>query len=155
MIILGLIVITGIFFDILGTAVTAANEAPFHAMGASKVKGSKQAIFLVRHADKVANFCNDVVGDMAGTISGAIIASISLEFVKNGSLISEQLFGAGAIAFIAAVTVGGKALGKSYAIAKANQIVFLAGRLLSLIRIVDFEFKQRKRKNRGTLRKVR
>ncbi|HEX3043649.1 MAG TPA: hypothetical protein VHY08_02765 [Bacillota bacterium] len=154
-IILGLIVITGIFFDIIGTAVTAANEAPFHAMGACKVKGSKQAIYLIRHADQVANFCNDVVGDIAGTISGAIIASISLGFVKDGSIISEQLFGAAAIAFIAALTVGGKALGKSYAIAKANQIVYLAGRLLSLIRIVDFEFKQRKRKNRGNLRKVR
>jgi Mg2+/Co2+ transporter CorB len=153
--ILGLIVITGILFDIIGTSVTAANEAPFHAMGACKVKGSKQAIYLIRHADRVANFCNDVVGDIAGTISGAIIASISLEFVKNGSIISEQLFGAAAIAFIAALTVGGKALGKFYAIAKANQIVYLAGRLLSLIRIVDFEFKQRKRKNRGNLRKVR
>ncbi|MCL6590302.1 MAG: hypothetical protein K6U80_10150 [Firmicutes bacterium] len=156
-VILGLIVITGILFDILGTAVTAANEAPFHAMGACKVKGSKQAIYLLRRADQVANFCNDVIGDIAGTISGAIIASISinLEFVKNGNQISEELFGAAAIAFIAALTVGGKALGKSYAIAKANQIVYLAGKILSLIRIIDFEFKQRKRKNRGNLRKVR
>ena len=65
------IVALGILFDMVGVAVTAADEKPFHAMAAKKVPGAGKAIWLLRNADKVASFCNDVVGDSFGRHRGA------------------------------------------------------------------------------------
>lgn len=155
--ILLVILLTGIIFDIIGTAATAASEVPFHAMGADKVKGSRQAIYLIRHADKVASFCNDVVGDISGTINGAIVASISftlVKLVKTHFLLPDNLIGAVAIAMVAALTVGGKALGKSYAINNANQIIFSVGKLLYYLKFDGFKTPKNKRKT-AVSRKVR
>lgn len=155
--ILLVILLTGIIFDIIGTAATAASEVPFHAMGADKVNGSKQAIYLIRHADKVASFCNDVVGDISGTINGAIVASISYnlaKMVKTYLSLPDNLIGAVAIALIAALTVGGKALGKSYAINNANQIIFYVGKLLFYLKFDGFRTSKNKRKT-AVSRKVR
>lgn len=155
--ILLVILLTGIIFDIIGTAATAASEVPFHAMGADKIKGSKQAIYLIRHADKVASFCNDVVGDISGTINGAIVASISfllVEMVNAHLFVPEKFIGAVAIALIASLTVGGKALGKSYAINNANQIIFSVGKLLYFLKFDGFKSSKNKRKI-GVSRKVR
>src|SRR5690554_4481545 len=55
-IILIIIIIIGILFDIIGIAVTAAEEKPFHAMAANKVQEAKHAIKLVRKAGEVSNF---------------------------------------------------------------------------------------------------
>ena len=99
-----------------------------------KIKGSKQAIYLTRHADKVANFCNDVVGDISGTISGAIVASMSFTFVQHALFFPERLIGATAIALIVALTVGGKAIAKSYAIANAHQVIFSVGKVLYFLK---------------------
>ena len=51
----------GIFFDIVGVAVTVADENEFHAKATKKVKGSKDSIKLIRNAPKVANICADVI----------------------------------------------------------------------------------------------
>lgn len=150
-----MIVIIGIIFDIIGTAVTAATEAPFHAMGADKIKGSRQAIFLIRNADQVANFCNDVIGDIAGTLSGALIAGIVLQFVRNHDFLSLDLFNATAIAFLAAITVLGKAMGKSLAITNAHEIVFTVGKILSVFKLANFDPKKGKRKGKSGQRKMR
>ncbi len=72
-----LIVLIGIVFDMLGIAATAADEVPFHAMAAEKVSGSKEAILIVRNADRFASFCNDVIGDISGVISGTASAIVS------------------------------------------------------------------------------
>lgn len=150
-----LVVALGILFDIVGTAVTAANETPFHAMGADKVHGSKQAVLLIRQADKVANFCNDVIGDISGTIAGAIIAGIVLEFTHRRSFLPRDLLNSMAIALVAALTVGGKSFGKSYAIEKANQIVLGVGRLVAFLKFIRLESKKGKRKVRSNKRKGR
>jgi hypothetical protein len=152
-VILFLIVVTGIVFDIIGTSVTAAKETPFHAMGADRVRGSRQAVVLIRQADKVANFCNDVVGDISGTISGAIIAGIVLEFANRNMFLPRDILNALAIAFIAALNVGGKAFGKSYAIRNADQIVFQVGKLLSYLKFLDLDPKRKRRKGKAYSRK--
>ena len=59
--ILVLVIFVGIFFDIVGVAVTVANENEFHAKATKKVKGSKASIQLIRNAPKVANICADVI----------------------------------------------------------------------------------------------
>ena len=58
------IVLLGILFDIIGVAVTSAEEKPFHSMAAKKVPGAAECIMLLRHADRVASICNDVIGDI-------------------------------------------------------------------------------------------
>ena len=157
LVVLFFVVVIGIGFDLIGTAVTAASEPPFHAMGADRIAGSRQAIYLIRHADRVANICNDVVGDIAGTIGGAIIASIGVKLSALLVFLPEKLVGAMAIALIAALTVGGKGLGKSYAIRNANRIVFTVGKLLNLTRFpgitdpkkIKARSKQRKARKSG------
>ncbi|TCL64745.1 hypothetical protein EDC14_101843 [Hydrogenispora ethanolica] len=152
---LALIILTGIFFDIIGTSVTAAKEAPFHAMAADKVKGSKQAIYLIRRADRVANFCNDVIGDIAGTISGVLVAGIVLTLIREHSFLKERFLSPFAVALVAAMTVGGKALAKSYAISRANDVVFLVGKILSFLKVADFNPKRTKKKAKPNSRKVK
>ena len=62
------IVLLGILFDIIGVAVTSAEEKPFHSMAAKKVPGAAECIMLLRHADRVASICNDVIGDICGVV---------------------------------------------------------------------------------------
>src|SRR5690606_33080419 len=70
MVVVLILVLIGIVFDMMGIASTAAKEAPFHAMAAERVTGAKKAIYIIRNADRFSNFCNDVIGDIVGVISG-------------------------------------------------------------------------------------
>ncbi len=138
--ILFIIILLGILFDILGIAVTTAAEAPFHAMASNRVRGAAQAIRLIRNAEKVSNFCNDVVGDICSIISGATGTFIVAEVVTKYSLdlLLTTLIASG---LISALTVGGKALGKTVAINQCNQIIYFISRILSF-----FPFANRKKK---------
>ncbi|HHU68755.1 MAG TPA: hypothetical protein GXZ31_00445 [Thermoanaerobacterales bacterium] len=133
--ILIIIIFIGILFDIIGVAVTAADEPPFHAMSANKQKGSKEAVILIRNADIVSNFCNDVIGDIAGTLSGAAGATLVyriLRFydIKNNDYIFTILM----TSIIATIMVGGKAIGKTFAISKSKQIVLKVGILIYFLK---------------------
>lgn len=125
------IILLGIIFDILGVAVTTAAEAPFHAMASNRIPGAVRSISLIRNAEKVSNFCNDVVGDICGVISGATGSVIATALVRNfsASALFTSLLVTG---MISAMTVAGKALGKTLAINQCNQIVFFLGKLLAL-----------------------
>lgn len=63
-IILILVISIGIFFDMIGIAVTVAPEEDFHAKATKKAKGAKISLKLIKNASKVANICADVVGDI-------------------------------------------------------------------------------------------
>lgn len=118
------IILVNIIFDTIGTAVTAAEEAPFHAMASRKVYGAKQAIRLIRNADKVSNVCNDVIGDICGIISGAAGAYIIFRLIGDSAKVSAtELIVTG---MITALTVGGKA-GKNNGIAE-QQLYNIQGR---------------------------
>jgi CBS domain containing-hemolysin-like protein len=119
-----IIISLGIFFDIIGTAAAAAVLPPFNAKAAKKVSGAYQAVKITKNASAVANYCNDVIGDIAGTLSGAIGAAIVYNLVVGYSLPNTVLTGAMMTSFIASLTVGGKAIGKNIAIEKANSIIF-------------------------------
>ena len=124
MIVLLSIILIGVFFDIVGIAVAVADETPFHAMASSKVRGAKNAIKLVRNASKVATFCNDVVGDVCGVVSGSASAFIVLKLSYMFAGIDVAILGIIISALVAAITVFGKGLGKTFAISKSNQIVY-------------------------------
>ncbi|TYS68159.1 hypothetical protein FZC76_10455 [Sutcliffiella horikoshii] len=155
MVIVFIIVFIGIFFDMLGIASTAADEKPFHAMAAERVNGSKQAIQIVRNADRFASFCNDVIGDISGIISGTASAIVVISFTLSVGQTEDSLFHyIVAVVFtsvVAAVTVGGKAFGKSMAIQYSTPILFQVGRLFYILEnkfniVVLKENKKRKNK---------
>lgn len=128
-----LIIGAGIIFDIVGTAVTAAQEKPFHAMAAKRIAGAQHSLKMIRNADRVANFCNDMVGDVCGTLSGAVGAGIVFSLIAKDPGINESLMTTLSVALVAALTVAGKAAGKGFAINKADDVIFKAGRILSFI----------------------
>jgi hypothetical protein len=125
------IIFIGIVFDVVGVACAVADESPFHAKAAKKLKGSSHAILLIRNADKVASFCNDVVGDICGTVSGALGATIAFQIVVNSPGINESILTIIMTGLVASLTVGGKAMGKRTALYDSEQIVFRAGRVLA------------------------
>lgn len=127
------IILVGIFFDILGVAVTSAKEAPFHSMAARKVSGAQEAIRLLRSAERVSSICNDVIGDICGVVSGSAAATIAAQLLVHFEWESQRIVLLGMSALVAALTVGGKALGKAYAIRSCTQIVHAAGRLIHVL----------------------
>ncbi|MBS4025376.1 MAG: hypothetical protein KGZ96_06840 [Clostridia bacterium] len=127
------IILVGIIFDIIGVAAAAATEPPLCARAAKKQAGALQAINLVRNADRVASFSNDVIGDIAGTVSGAIGASIIFRLVLLEPGLNTFVYGAVMTGAVAALTVSGKAFGKSYAINEANEIIFFVGKLIYIV----------------------
>jgi CBS domain containing-hemolysin-like protein len=137
LIILTIIMLIGILFDIIGVAVTAAHEAPFHAMSAGKVKGAKQATMLLKNADRVSNFCNDVVGDICGIISGAVGAAIVFRLLISNPDLEKALLSAAIAGFISSVTVGGKAIGKNIALKKSKDIVLKTGYAIYLLSFIS------------------
>ncbi|WP_258359203.1 hypothetical protein [Moorella sulfitireducens (nom. illeg.)] len=124
-----IIIVAGIAFDIIGVATAAASEVPLHARAAKKVPGARQALGLLRNAERVATFSTDVVGDVCSTLSGAVGAVIILRLAgQHGA--EDLMVSTIMTAIISAVTVGGKALGKGFALRQANDIIFFVGKLL-------------------------
>jgi Mg2+/Co2+ transporter CorB len=142
------IIIINVLFDIIGTAVTAADEAPFHAMASRKLYGARESIRLIRNADKVSNFCNDVVGDICGVISGTASMFIIITFIGKGNNADTTLMGLAITGMVAAFTVGGKAFGKSIAIENSNYIIYKVGVVLKFLFGKLMFFKGKKKKNR-------
>lgn len=124
------IIFIGIIFDVIGVAVTAADEIPFHAMASKKYKGAKYAIRLIRNADKVSSICNDVVGDICGVVSGTAGAAIVYRIFSGNAQSGWTEAAVGGL--IAALTVGGKAFAKRFGMNNSNFIVYRVGFLLSL-----------------------
>ena len=120
----------GIISDVIGTAVTSASEQPFIAMASKKIPGAKQALHLIRKAERVSSVLNDVVGDIVGIISGSAGAVIALYLTRFGmqSAIASML----TTAFTSAFMIGGKAYGKGIAIERSSGIVLIVGRVMAV-----------------------
>ncbi|WP_088104732.1 hypothetical protein [Halalkalibacter urbisdiaboli] len=133
------IVLIGVIFDTIGIAATAANEKPFHAMASERLVGAKHAVLITRNADKFANFCNDVIGDISGIISGTASAYVVIQLALQlgYSETSAQQFALSILftSVVAALTVGGKAIGKTVAIHYATAIIYQVGRLLYILEV--------------------
>lgn len=123
------LVMIGIITDVIGTAVTSASEQPFIAMASKRISGAKQAMQLVRKAERVSSLLNDVVGDIVGIIAGSAGSVIALHLVSLGapSAVASMLI----TAFTSAFMIGGKAYGKGFAIANSEKIVLYVGRIMA------------------------
>ena len=129
-IILLVIIFVGIISDMVGVAATVAREEPLNAKAAKKLFGAKEALFLARHGERVASLMCDIIGDINGTVSGAIGALIVIRIINNmgGSYTIINLI---IIGLISALTVGGKAFFKRYGIKKSNEIIYNAGKIIA------------------------
>ncbi len=126
-----LFIFIGVIFDMIGVAASVSPEAPFHSMATKRVKGATTAIKLKKNADKVSSFCNDVIGDICGIISGATGSVVALKisdyFGCNRLIIVVITMG-----IISALTIGGKALEKSIAINKSDKILYKFATILNI-----------------------
>ena len=138
------IVFIGIIFDIIGVAVTSADEKPFHSMAARKVPGAQDAIRLLRSAERVSSICNDVVGDICGVVSGSASATIAAQILSSFDMTWPQVVSLTMSALAAGLTVGGKAIGKSFAVNSCTDIVFFVGKLLYTINHIPDLFRKKK-----------
>jgi len=144
--ILLVIILVGIIFDIIGMAVATADEKPFHSMAARKVPGAQESIRLLRNAERVSSICNDVVGDICGVVSGSASATIAAQILRNFDFTWPQIISLAMSALAAGLTVGGKAIGKSFAVNSCTTIVHTVGRVVyTLNHFPDF-FRKKKKK---------
>ena len=124
------IVLLGIVFDIIGMAVASADEKPFHSMAARKVPGAQEAIRLLRNAERVSSICNDVVGDICGVVSGSASATIAALILTHVDAAWPRAISLVMSSLVAGLTVGGKAIGKTFAVSSCTEIVHTVGRIL-------------------------
>lgn len=128
-VILFLIIGINILFDFIGTSVVSAEESPFHSLSARKVRGAADSISIIRHAPQVSNMCCDIIGDIAGIISGSatayIVAELVIAFSLRGIFPSLVLTG-----MVSALTIGGKSFFKGMAMQNGNSVVFTVGRIM-------------------------
>lgn len=120
----------GILFDMIGIAITVADIKTFNSMATKQVRGAKLAVKLIQNNEKASSFCNDVIGDICGIISGS--AGVALSSILAESL-NINLFTTSLLitAIIAALTIGGKAVGKATAINKSTPILFQFSKVVS------------------------
>ena len=131
-IVLFIFIAVNVLFDIIGIAVTTADIKPFLSMSARKLKTGTVAVSLIRNAEKVNNVCADVVGDIAGVVSGSTGAAIIISLFSD----PERSFAANLIitSLITGITVGGKALGKSVGIKYSYKIILAVSSFLAFFK---------------------
>jgi flagellar basal body-associated protein FliL len=130
--VLVVLILLGVVFDMLGVAVTSASPAPFVAMASKKVKGAKNSLAVLKHAEKFSNFCNDVVGDICGVVSGTAGAAMAALATARFGFLPAAFWSVATSAVISALTVSMKALGKGVAMNESKKIVELIGRILAV-----------------------
>ena len=138
------IIFIGIVFDIIGVAVTAADEAPFHSMASRKIPEAVDALRLIRNAERVSSFCNDVIGDICGVISGSASAVIAVRVLLLRPGNKEAVLNLILSALVAGLTVGGKAFGKTIALQSSIQVVRVAARVLHFFRTLPKKLRGKK-----------
>ena len=139
------IILIGILFDIIGVSVTAAEEKPFHSMAAKKVPEAREALKMLRRAERVSSFCNDVVGDICGVISGSAAAVIAAKAITGMSPVLGSVVQLLLSAVLAGLTVGGKAFGKSIAMNNSTAILHAAAKVMYLVKSLPGRLIRRKR----------
>ncbi|MBR6112984.1 MAG: hypothetical protein IKP79_00535 [Bacilli bacterium] len=120
----------GIIFDMVGISITVADIKTFNSMATKQVKGANLAVKLIKNSEKASSFCNDVIGDICGIVSGS--AGVALAAILSATY-DLKMFTTTLIitAIIAALTIGGKAIGKATAINKSTVILFEFSKIVS------------------------
>ena len=111
--------------DMIANAIITCQPDAFHAMASNKIKGAKRAVTLCKNATKLGSVFSDVIGDICGIVSGAAgaVLVVYIAAIADGNIweiVSSILVSA----VIGALTVGGKAIFKHFAMKYNKQIVF-------------------------------
>ncbi len=122
-IVLFVLLVLNIGCDVLANAIMSISPEAFHAMASNKIKGAKRAVSFCRNATKLSSIFADVIGDICGIVSGAAGAALVIHIAVAGTT-GELIASIGISAAIGALTVGGKALFKHFAVKFNKQIVF-------------------------------
>lgn len=121
-IVLIVLLILNISCDLLANAIISCLPESFHALASKKVRGAKRAVNFCRNATKLSSIFADVIGDICGIVSGAAGAALVIHMAEAGT-IWEIVASIIISAVIGALTVGGKAIFKHFAIKFNRQIV--------------------------------
>ena len=111
--------------DMIANAIITCQPDAFHAMASNKIKGAKRDVTLCKNATKLGSVFADVIGDICGIVSGAAgaVLVVYIAAIADGNIweiVSSILVSA----VIGALTVGGKAIFKHFAMKYNKQIVF-------------------------------
>ena len=100
---------------------------------------------LLRNAERVSSICNDVVGDICGVVSGSASATIAAQILSNFDFSWPQMVSLVMSSLVAGLTVGGKAIGKTFAVNSCTQIVHSAGKIIYFLRHIPDSFRKKKK----------
>ena len=107
--------VIAIITDMIGVAIASCDTTPFRAMAARKIRGAKEAIILVKNADRVSSIIADILGDVCSILSGAAGTTIAVALItENMSSMLGVVISSLVSAVIAALIISGKALMKRY-----------------------------------------
>lgn len=121
--VIAFLLVVSALMDGLGVAVASCKLAEVNSVRCNNAKIRGLAEKMVKNAERVNNICNDVIGDVCSVLSGACGAEIVIELMR---FIPDELNLLTAVtvsSFLAALTVGSKALVKSIAINKSAEFV--------------------------------
>ncbi len=130
-------IVTSIIFDGIGVSVTSCSREKVreYCLGANvDCACTKTVLALIDNAEKVNNVCADVIGDVCGVLSGACGSGIASAIAESAHIspVIPSIAVAGAVA---ALTVGGKAALKSFAVHHSARTVFWVGRLIAVLKV--------------------
>lgn len=117
-----------ILADILAIAATVGDDAPLNAMASDRVPGAKEALILVRNAGRVNSIFSDVVGDVAGTMTGVLATPIIYGIREAYPTVPSSVASMLVIGVIAFLTIGGKAAEKAFAVKASTSIILGVGK---------------------------
>ena len=119
-IVLIVLLVLNISCDVLANAIMSISPEAFHAMASNKIKGAKRSVSFCRNATKLSSIFADVIGDIVSGAAGTALVAHVATVGTTGELIASI----GISAAIGALTVGGKAIFKHFAVKFNKQIVF-------------------------------
>ena len=118
------LLVLNIGFDMLANAIISCRPEAFHAMASNKIRGAKRAVTFLKNSTKLGSVFADVIGDICGIVSGAAGAVLGTILAGDSNTTIKLVCAIGVSAVIGALTVGGKAMAKHFAIKYNKQIVF-------------------------------
>lgn len=113
----------------IGVAVTTCSEKPFHSMSSKRIYYARTCIRLIKNSAVVSSFCNDVIGDICGIVSGSAGVIISLG-ISNLLGVNSLFVSLITTSVIASITIGGKAYGKSIALKNNVRIITIFSKVI-------------------------
>jgi len=123
------VIALGVITDGLGIASARAKEKSILSMASRKVRGAKEALWFLRNAPKVSSVFNDVMGDVAATLSGALAIAMIYRLRSLLPSVDIVLLGSVSVGLASSLTVAGKALFKPFALKHAECIVLFLGKI--------------------------